>query len=60
MQQAMDLVDEMMWEDLTDFVSLEDAGFEEASRHQPNHGFESVHDYVMWFSDGEDSRYEMN
>ena len=24
-----DLVDEMMWEDLTDFVSLEDAGLED-------------------------------
>lgn len=24
-----DLVDEMMWEDLTDFISLEDAGLED-------------------------------
>ena len=26
---GFDLVDEMMWEDLTDFVSLEDAGLED-------------------------------
>lgn len=55
-----DLVQEMEWEDHTDFLSLEEAGLEEHTCKQPSHGFQSVHDYVDWFSDGEDSRYEMN
>lgn len=42
------------------FLSLEEAGLEEANRHQPSHGFQSVPDYVMWWSDGDDSRWEMN
>lgn len=54
-----DLVDEMEWEDHTDFLTLEEAGLEEHTEKQPSHGYQSVHDYIAWFSDGEDSRYEM-
>lgn len=55
----LDLVQEMEWEDHTEFLSLEEAGFEEVID-PPRHGFQSVHDYIDWFSDGEDSRYETN
>lgn len=41
-------------------VSLEEAGLEEATRSQPSHGFQSVPDYVAWWSDGEDARWESN
>ena len=52
-------------------VSLVEAGIEEDSRQQPLFGntdnmFQPVHceggvvEYVEWFSDGEDSRYETN
>lgn len=58
--QQLDLVDEMMWEDVVDFLTLEEAGFEEAMTRQPLHGMDSVHTYIDWFSDGEDSRYEVN
>lgn len=57
---VLDLVDEMEWEDHEDFLSLEEAGLEEHTQKQPSHGFQSVHDYIAWFSDNEDSRYEMN
>jgi len=55
-----DLVQEAEWEDHTDFLTLEEAGLEEDNGRQPEHGTNSVHDYIMWFSDNEDSRYEMN
>lgn len=67
--QVIDLVDEMEWEDHTLFLSLEEAGLEEDTNAQPlfgdsvsgfgrTHG--SVPEYVAWFSDGEDSRFECN
>lgn len=37
-------------------ISLHAAGIEEPGR-APLHGYQSVHRYVDWFSDGEDSRY---
>ena len=40
-------------------LSLTDAGFEESWR-EPGHGFQSCHDTIDWWSDGEDSRYETN
>lgn len=40
-------------------ISLEAAGLVEAGR-APLHGYQSVHRYVEWFSDGDDSRYCMN
>ena len=40
-------------------VSLQEAGIEEGWN-MPGHGYQSVHDYIEWFSDGEDSRYETN
>ena len=56
----LDLVEEMDWEQHVDFLTLEEAGLEEPCRSQPSHGYQSVHDYIDWFSDGEDSRYETN
>jgi hypothetical protein len=38
---------------------VEDAGLEEKWK-EPGHGYQSVHEYIDWFSDGEDSRYETN
>lgn len=55
----------------SEFVGLEEAGLEEDSNQQPEFGnpdnihrpyhFEGgVQEYVEWFSDGEDSRYDYN
>lgn len=54
----MDLVDEMMWEDLTEFLTLEEAGLEESHSHAD--GDSGVCQYVEWANDGEDSRWECN
>jgi hypothetical protein len=57
----LDLVQEMEWEEHVEFVSLEEAGFEEDSK-QPIHGGKcensyttsgSVLEYCDWFYDGE-------
>lgn len=45
--------------DLYSTISLTEAKVEE-NWHMPNHGYSSVHDYIDWWSDGEDSRYETN
>ena len=45
--------------DRYDTISLSDAKLEE-SWQMPGHGYQSVHDYIDWFSDGEDARYETN
>ena len=42
-----------------ELISLQEAGIEEDTD-GPRHGFQSVHSYIEWFSDGEDSRYENN
>lgn len=42
-----------------ELVSLSSVGLEEAWV-EPGHGFQSVHDTIDWWSDGEDSRYETN
>lgn len=58
----LDLVQEMDWEDHTEFLSLEEAGLEEDTTHQPIHGGRcedayttsgSVLEYCDWFYDGE-------
>ncbi len=54
----MDLVDEMMWEDLEEFLTLEEVGLEENGSGQD--GDSGVCQYVDWWSDGEDSRWESN
>lgn len=54
----LDLVDQMMWEDVVEFETLETAGLEEAHSHPD--GDSGVYEYVQWFYDGEDSRYENN
>jgi hypothetical protein len=57
MSEMFDLVDEMQWEDVTDFLSLEEAGLEEAGScpmfggHSPiDNGMDG---YLSWFYDGE-------
>ena len=50
----LDLADEADWEDRVEFVSLEDAGFEESASHAD--GDSSVIDYVEWVNEGEDAR----
>lgn len=42
------------------FLTLEEAGLEENMRCQPSHGYQEVQEYINWFSDREDSRYETN
>ena len=53
----MDLVDEMDWEDCdeVEWVSLDAAGLEERASHPD--GDSDVMSYVVWWSDGEDSRW---
>jgi hypothetical protein len=66
--EAMNMWDDAFIDDCIDFedamlladISLEAAGLEEDTRFQPGHGFQSVPEYVQWFSDNEDSRYESN
>lgn len=43
--------------DRAEAVTLREAGIEEDTR-QPLHGMDSVHAYINWMNDGEDSRYE--
>lgn len=46
---------------LLPMLSLEEAGLEELqTRCQPSHGYQNVPEYVIWWSDGDDSRWEMN
>jgi hypothetical protein len=42
--------------DMPGNISLEEAGIEDDAS-QPCHEFNTIHDVVAWFSDGEDSRY---
>jgi hypothetical protein len=61
MTQHFDLVDEMHWEDLTDFLSFEEVGLEESSA-QPIFGGENpmsngIYAYTEWFYDGDDSAF---
>lgn len=57
-QPQLDLVDEMEWEDnpQIQWVSLEDAGLEEEASHVD--GDSGVMQYVAWFSEDEDSRWD--
>lgn len=59
----MDLVDEMQWEDVVEFLSLEEAGLEEAND-EPLHGQYysnegSIYSYTDWFYDGDDSAFSV-
>lgn len=55
---CLDLVAELEWEESEEieFLSLEEAGFEE--EWETPFDLVSPVDYVNWWSDGEDSRYE--
>jgi hypothetical protein len=59
----LDLVDEMMWEDVIEFETLEEAGLEEGTEDDPSvHGHflsneGSVFAYTDWFYDGDQSAF---
>jgi hypothetical protein len=61
MEIKMDLVDEMMWEDVVDCLSLEAAGLEEPHE-QPIFGggnpiSNGIFAYTAWFYDGDESAF---
>jgi hypothetical protein len=56
----LDLVDEMQWEDIVEFETLEDAGLEEINEHA--HGKQlsnegSIYSYTDWFYDNDESAF---
>ncbi len=51
--KPFDLVDEMMWEDLTDFLTLEEANLEERSDDM-SMDCVGVARMVEWYLDGEE------
>jgi hypothetical protein len=59
----MDLVDEMMWEDIVEFETLEDAGLEESADDDPSayghflSSAGSIFAYTDWFYDGDKSAF---
>lgn len=58
----LDLVDEMMWEDIVEFETLEGAGLEESTEDDPVHGQflsneGSVYSYTNWFYDRDESAF---
>jgi hypothetical protein len=63
MTYQLDLVDEMQWEDIVEFLSLEEAGLEEYVE-EPLHGQYhsnegSIYSYTDWFYDGDDSAFSV-
>ena len=61
----LDLVQEMEWEDHTEFLSLEDAGLEEVDE-QPivgglfdegYHANGNIYEYCTWFHDGDEQAF---
>ena len=62
MHRPLDLVDEMQWEDVIEFETLEDAGLEESRDDEPVHGQHlsaegSIFSYTDWFYDGDESAF---
>lgn len=62
MHRPLDLVDEMQWEDIVEFETLEDAGLEESTEDEPVHGQYlstegSIFSYTDWFYDGDESAF---
>jgi hypothetical protein len=60
--REFDLVDEMEWEDIVEFETLEEAGLEEARDDEPTHGHHlssegSIYSYTEWFYDGDESAF---
>ena len=54
----LDLVDEMQWEDVIEFETLEDAGFEETSPVDDAFSV-SIYAYTDWFYDGDSSAFSV-
>lgn len=56
-----DLIDRTDPEDAMHYVdsNLVAAGLEE-SHYQPLHGYDGIHMDILWHTDGEDARFEMN
>jgi hypothetical protein len=61
--KTFDLVDEMQWEDVVEFLSLEEAGLEEYVEeplHGQYHSSEgSIYSYTDWFYDNDDSAFSI-
>ena len=60
MIMQLDLVDEMQWEDIVEFETLENAGLEEANDYV--HGKQvsneaSIYSYTDWFYDNDESAF---
>lgn len=60
--QHLDLVDEMQWEDVVEFDTLEDAGLEEPDA--PVYGLSDsdsvgIYAYTDWFYDGDTSVFSV-
>ncbi len=58
----LDLVDEMQWEDVVEFETLEEAGLEESRDDEPVHGHYlscegSIYSYTDWFYDNDSSAF---
>jgi hypothetical protein len=58
----LDLVDEMQWEDVVEFETLEEAGLEESTLDEPVHGQYlscegSIYSYTDWFYDNDSSAF---
>jgi hypothetical protein len=61
--KQFDLVDQMQWEEVVEFISLEEAGLEEYVE-EPLHGQYysnegSIYSYTDWFYDGDDSAFSI-
>ena len=60
----LDLVDEMQWEDVVEFETLEEAGLEESTADEPTHGHYlscegSIYSYTDWFYDNDSSAFSV-
>ena len=61
-KMQLDLVDEMQWEDVVQFETLEEAGLEESTLDEPVHGQYlscegSIYSYTDWFYDNDSSAF---
>lgn len=58
----LDLVDEMMWEDVVEFETLEEAGFEESDESLHGNMLSSegsIYSYTDWFYDNDQSAFSI-
>jgi hypothetical protein len=62
----LDLVDEMQWEDVVDFETLESTGLVEDMDDEPSYGYHtgagsngSIYSYTDWFYDHDQSAFSI-